>query len=77
VETWSGMGANAGAGAGGSGVLVGGPERGVQANPALTHFRRALQQGTHWYVALLEAIALWEEPTERYRGRRLTYLIDG
>lgn len=57
--------------------LVGGPERGVQANPALTHFRRALLQGTHWYVALLESIALWEEPTERYRGRRLTYLIGG
>ncbi|HEV7215758.1 MAG TPA: hypothetical protein VGP33_11610 [Chloroflexota bacterium] len=71
------MGANASAGAGSSGVLVGGPERSVQANPALTHFRRALQQGTHWYVALLEAIALWEEPSERYRGRRLNYLIDG
>ena len=58
-------------------VLVGGPTRSLQANPALTHFRRAVQQGTHWYVALLETIALWEEPAERYRGRRLTYLIDG
>lgn len=58
-------------------VLTGGPARSVLANPALTHFRRALEYGTHWYVALLEAIALWEEPTERYRGRLLTYLIGG
>ena len=58
-------------------VLVGGSSRSVLANPALSHFRRALQQGTHWYVALLEAIALWEDPTERYRGRLLTYLIAG
>ena len=71
------MGAYASTGSESSGPLVGGPERSVQANPALTHFRRALQQGTHWYMALLEAIALWEEPSERYRGRRLTYLIDG
>jgi hypothetical protein len=58
-------------------ALTGATSRSLLANPALTHFRRALQHGTHWYVALLEAIALWEEPTERYRGRLLTYLIGG
>lgn len=66
----------ANSGKGGS-ALVGGPVRSLQANPAITHFRRAIQQGTHWYVALLEAIGLWEEPVERFRGRVRTYLIGG
>lgn len=71
------MAGEAAVGGSGGAVLMGGPVRSVMANPALTHFRRALQQGTPWYMALLESIALWEEPTERYRGRLLTYLIAG
>lgn len=64
---------------GGSGgaAMVGGPVRSLQANAAVTHFRRAIQQGTHWYVALLESVGLWEEPAERFRGRVRTYLIGG
>jgi hypothetical protein len=58
-------------------VLAGGPSKGVQINPAITHFVRTINKGTHWYLALLEAIALWDEPRERFRGEDLVYLIGG
>lgn len=58
-------------------AIIGGPTRSLQANPSIAHFRRAIQHGAHWYIALLEAIGLWEEPQERFRGAVLTYLIAG
>lgn len=44
---------------------------------ALQHLWRALAQGTHWFIALLEAIALWRSPEEEYRGRHYRYLLGG
>ena len=32
-------------------------------NKALSHLRQSIVEGKHWYTALLEAIALWEEKT--------------
>ncbi len=57
--------------------LAGGPPRSVQANAAITHLRRAVHEGAHWYPALLDAIGLWEEASERYRGEELHYLLGG
>jgi len=33
--------------------------------------------GTHWYLALLEAIKLWSSAEEDYSGRHYRYLIEG
>jgi len=46
-------------------------------NRAITHLKGAIAAGEHWYIALLEAIALWSSAEESYRGRRYRYLIDG
>jgi len=44
---------------------------------ALTHLRQSIANGTHWFLALLEAIALWSVPEETVGGRRYCYLIGG
>jgi hypothetical protein len=44
---------------------------------AVNHLKDAVARGTHWYIALLEAIKLWDLPEERYRSREYLYLIDG
>lgn len=44
---------------------------------ALQHLQRAVARGTHWFIALLEAIALWRSPEEEYRGRHYCYLLGG
>ena len=44
---------------------------------ALTHLRRAIADGSHWFPALLEAVALWQLPEETVGERRYRYLIDG
>ncbi len=44
---------------------------------ALTRFRRALDEGTDWFAALLEAIARWDAPEENVDGRQYHYLIGG
>jgi len=46
-------------------------------NRAISHLKQAISGGKHWYLALLEAIALWSSAEESYRGRRYRYLIDG
>ncbi len=46
-------------------------------NRAITHLKQAIASGKNWYIALLEAIALWSSAEESYRGRRYRYLIDG
>lgn len=38
--------------------------------------RKAIAGGTHWYLALLEAIGQWTCSEEVYRGRRYRYLIE-
>lgn len=42
---------------------------------AIRHFRQAILGGKHWYVALLEAIALWRSPVEWVNGRSYEYLV--
>lgn len=46
-------------------------------NRAITHLKQAIAGGKHWYIALLEAIALWTSAEESYKGRHYRYLIDG
>jgi hypothetical protein len=44
---------------------------------AINHLREALEDGEPWYIALLEAINLWESTEEVYKGRLLKYLVEG
>jgi hypothetical protein len=44
---------------------------------ALTHLRQAVADGSHWFPALLDAVALWQLPEETVEDRRYCYLIDG
>lgn len=44
---------------------------------AIDHLRAALYSGKHWYIALLESIALWTDDTEEHQGQHYQYLIDG
>ena len=46
-------------------------------NRAITHLKQQIASGKNWYIALLEAIALWSSAEETYKGRRYRYLIDG
>ena len=43
---------------------------------AIAHLKDAIVDGGHWYLALLEAIKLWQSPEEDYEGRHYRYLID-
>ncbi|MFC1977750.1 hypothetical protein ACFLWS_05750 [Chloroflexota bacterium] len=44
---------------------------------AIKHLEQAIASGQHWYIALLEAIGLWETVEETHDGRTYLYLIDG
>jgi hypothetical protein len=44
---------------------------------AVEHLQRALSEGRHWFLALLEAIALWRPADEQVGERHYRYLIDG
>ena len=44
---------------------------------AVERFRRAVEGGQSWAVALLEAIAGWTDARESYRGRSFNYFIGG
>ena len=44
---------------------------------AIEHLKQAVARGTHWYLALLEAIKLWSSAEEDYSGRHYRYLIEG
>jgi len=44
---------------------------------AIRYLRQAITGGTHWYIALLEAIGLWTTVEEVHNGRTYSYLIDG
>jgi len=43
---------------------------------AIQRLRSAIVEGKNWYVALLEAIRLWNSPEEDYNGRYYHYLVD-
>ncbi len=44
---------------------------------AIEHLKRAISEGKHWYLALLEAIGRWDKAEELHHGRRYCYLIAG
>ncbi len=46
-------------------------------NKAISHLRQSIVEGKHWYTALLEAIALWEDGQENVDGQSYRYLIGG
>lgn len=57
----------------GRGLL--GPGEGAQR--AISHLKGEIAAGKHWYLALLEAIALWDMEEEFHQGRQFRYLIGG
>ncbi|MBM3133471.1 MAG: hypothetical protein FJZ95_10655 [Chloroflexi bacterium] len=42
---------------------------------AIDHLTRSISEGKHWYIALLEAIGLWQIKEETYNGQHYRYLI--
>jgi 8-oxo-dGTP pyrophosphatase MutT (NUDIX family) len=54
---------------------VGGDDE--EAVEPVAHFLGALDAGDHWFEALMQAIALWEQPTETVDGRQYRYLVGG
>jgi hypothetical protein len=44
---------------------------------AVRHLKDGIAEGKHWYMALLEAVGLWGETEETYKGRHYRYLIAG
>ncbi len=44
---------------------------------AIGHMRVAIAEGKHWFVAVLEAIAIWRLAEEDWNGRHYCYLIGG
>ncbi len=44
---------------------------------AIRYLKQAITGGKHWYLALLEAIALWTATEETHNGRNYRYLIAG
>ncbi len=44
---------------------------------ALQYLHSSVAQGTHWFTALLETVALWQCPEETYQERTYSYLIGG
>ena len=44
---------------------------------AIRYLRRAIAGGKHWFIALLESVALWDAAEETHNGRTYRYLIDG
>jgi hypothetical protein len=49
----------------------------VETDPSILHLENSIREGKHWYIALLEAIAIWKKAEESYRGRAYRYLIAG
>jgi hypothetical protein len=46
-------------------------------NEAIQHLKQSVAGGRPWYIALLEAIALWSWPEESHNGQHYCYLIEG
>ncbi|MFC1860257.1 hypothetical protein ACFLYC_01630 [Chloroflexota bacterium] len=42
---------------------------------AIRHLEQAITSGKHWYIALLEAIGLWQTAEEIHNGHTYRYLI--
>ena len=43
----------------------------------IKHLEQAIASGQHWYIALIEAIGLWDTVEEIHNERTYLYLIDG
>jgi len=43
---------------------------------SIKHLKESIAKGKHWYLALLEAIRLWDSHEEDYNERHYRYLID-
>ncbi len=44
---------------------------------AIGHLKEAIASGKHWYLALLEAVGLWQATEETVNGQSYQYLIEG
>ena len=44
---------------------------------AIRYLKQAITSGKHWYIALLEAIGLWNAAEEIHNERTYCYLVDG
>jgi len=44
---------------------------------AVRHLEQEIAGGRHWYVALLEAMGMWNSAAENHHGRMYQYLIAG
>lgn len=44
---------------------------------AIEHLKQAIASGEHWYLALLEAIKLWNSAEEDYNEHHYCYLVEG
>ena len=58
------------------------PDNNSQLTPAgdaeaIRHLEQAIAGGQHWYIALLEAIGLWDSAEETHNGHTYRYLIGG
>ena len=42
---------------------------------AIRHLEQAIASGKHWYIALLEAIGLWDAAEETHNGHTYLYLL--
>ncbi|MFC2006290.1 hypothetical protein ACFLVG_05010 [Chloroflexota bacterium] len=49
----------------------------VENNKAIRHLEEGITSGKHWYLALLEAIGLWDTAEETHNERTYCYLIGG
>lgn len=49
----------------------------IGADEIVARLRSAVRDGDDWPMAVLEAMAAWTAPTERFRGARHTYFIAG
>jgi len=49
----------------------------TKGSDVIKHLEQAISSGQHWYLALLEAIGLWETVEEIHNDRTYYYLIDG
>lgn len=49
----------------------------VDDQEAIEHLAGAIKAGKPWFIALLEAINLWQSPEEVYKKKRYRYLVDG
>lgn len=44
---------------------------------AIRHLKDSLAEGKHWYLALLEAVNMWQIPEEKVGKRKYKYIIGG